>query len=150
MFLHSLLRSPDLLAAGSTGSIFKGRRNNDLRFFSPERTQWSGRRRAPWALNNGLLQEMPFHLPTGFFWWTLEPLLQETGAVSFLVTSLMKRRVLGFCDPVGAGCVRAGCPGAVQTGPSQPHGLAHCPVSTLPALSSSWVSPGRFRHSPIR
>lgn len=65
MFLHSLLRSPDLLAAGSTGSVFKGRRSDD-EVFLPRKDTVEWPTGAPWALNHGLLQEMPLHLPAGF------------------------------------------------------------------------------------
>lgn len=109
-FLHSLLRSPDLLAAGSTGSIFKGRRNNDLRFFSPERTWWMADSE-PCGRCTAVSSRRCLFISHGFLLVDTGSPLQETGeAVSFLITSLRKRRVPDFCDPTGAGCVQTGLP----------------------------------------
>lgn len=51
-----------------------------VRLFSPERTLPGGvAGGSPWPLNDGLLQEVPFHLPPGFLWRTPESPLLQTG-----------------------------------------------------------------------
>lgn len=134
MFLRSFLRGPNLLGTGSPGSIFKGRRKQQLEVFLP-RKDASGVGPCDELLvsvEQSLLQEITlFVLFTGFYWWT-RVISTRNGAeaVSFLILSLLEWRVPDFCDTpwvwVGRAVSRAVCPGTVHTRCSQPHGPSCC------------------------
>lgn len=87
-----------------------------------------------WRWTNGLFSRkyLCSFLSTGFFWWThgvISKTRNEAEAVSFLIMSLTKWRVLDSSDTSwtwgeGGQCPKTGCSGCCpDPGCSEPHGL---------------------------